>query len=334
MVEKQDIQNKKILIIGAGVIGTLYGWQLQKAGCEITHLIRKEKYDQYHSSGIQIKCLDLRSSSSNHVEERYLPIFVHSLSDFDEYDFIIVAVNSNQLEDVLVMLKKYSGSAHIVFLQNMRPGDDETIADYLDPSRYFIAYPFKAGGGRKDNLIDGVIFGMILTNTVIGEVDGSITSRIRLFHHLLKRANMNPKLISDIIPYIRTHYIWGAGCLAAYLKAGNYQNFQKADIIKESYLAMREAWQICIRQGINPKKVTPTKFYYLPFFVLIPFTQWIYRQRGMQEMFEGHVQHSPDEMKDMYFSLLALGKQLKVEMPTYAGYLPYVKEYFQLQDDN
>jgi 2-dehydropantoate 2-reductase len=330
MTEKHNIHNRKILILGAGVIGTLYGWQLQKSGCNVTHLIRKSKIDMYKSSGIQIRCLDLRTSKRSVIEEGYHPGFVDSLSKNEKYDFIIVAVNSNQLEDILHMLKNYSGTANIVFLQNMRPGDDELIAKYLDASRYFIAYPFKAGGGRKDNLIDGVIFGMPLTNTVIGEVNGQISDRVKEFSYLLKQANMNPKIITDIIPYIRTHYIWGAGCLAAYIKTGNYENFKQAEIIKESYLAMREGWNICVKQGINPKRVAPTKYYYLPFFMLVPFTQWIYRQPGMQEMFEGHVQHSTDEMKDMYFTLLALGKKFKVDMPIYESYLPYVKKYFNL----
>lgn len=318
----------EILIIGAGVIGTIYGWQLQKAGSQVTHLVRKSKIDRYKSSGIQMKCLDLRNSQSRVSEEGYSPNFVDSISDNDEYDFILVAVNSNQLEDVLIMLKTYQGKAHIVFLQNMRPGDDEVIGEHLDKTRYFIAYPFKAGGGRKENLIDGVIFGMPLTNTVIGEIDGAITNRVKEFNHLLKKADMNPKIIPDIIPYVRTHYVWGACCLAAYLKSGNYQNFQRAEIIKESYQAMRESWKICINQGINPKKVAPTKYYYLPFFILVPFTQWIYKQKGMREMFEGHVHHSPDEMKDMYYTLLDLGKKYKVDMPVYSGYLPYVEKYF------
>lgn len=330
MTEKQKIHDKKILIMGAGVIGTLYGWQLQNSGYQVTHLIRKSKIDFYKLSGLRMSCLDLRTSKGNVIEEGYHPSFVDSFSENDKYDFIIVAVNSNQLEEILLMLKNYSGIGNIVFLQNMRPGDDELIAEYLHPSRYFIAYPFKAGGGRKDNLIDGVIFGMPLTNTVVGEIDGHISDRVKEFSFLLKQANMNPKIITDIIPYIRTHYVWGACCLAAYLKAGNYQNFQRTELIKESYLAMREGWDICVRQGINPKKVAPTKYYFLPFFILVPFTQWIYRQRGMQEMFEGHVQHSPDEMKDMYFSLLALGKKYGVDMPVCESYLPYVEEYFNL----
>ena len=326
MKEKQNNHDKKILILGAGVIGTIYGWQLQKTGSSITHLVRKSKIDFYKSSGIQMKCLDLRNTQSREIEEGYYPNFVDSISDNGEYDFILVAVNSNQLEDVLHVLKAYQGKANIVFLQNMRLGDDELINEYLDSSRYFIAYPFKAGGGRIENKIDGVIFGMPMTNTVIGEVNGTISNRVTEFHRSLKKADMNPKIIKNIIPYVRTHYVWGACCLAAYLKAGNYQSFTQPEIIKESYLAMREGWEICIKQGINPKKVTPTKYYYLPFFILVPFTQWIYKQKGMREMFEGHVQHSPDEMKDMYFNLLQIGKKYGVNMPVYSGFLPYVEK--------
>lgn len=318
----------KILILGAGVIGTIYGWQLQKTGCSVSHLVRNSKIDLYKTSGIQMKCLDLRNSKSRVIEESYTPNFVDSISDHNDYDFILVAVNSNQLEDVLLILKAYKGKAEIVFLQNMRLGDDELIAEYLESSRYFISYPFKAGGGRTGNEIDGVIFGMSMTNTVIGEVNGTISNRTMEFRRLLKKADMNPKIIKDIIPYVRTHYVWGACCLSAYLKAGNYQGFNHPEIIKESYLAMREGWNICIKQGINPRKVTPTKYYYLPFFVLVPFTQWIYKKKGMREMFEGHVQHSPDEMKDMYFTLLQIGKKYEVEMPVYSGFLPYVEKYF------
>ncbi len=176
----------EILIIGAGVIGTIYGWQLQKAGCHVTHLVRKSKIELYKSSGILMKCLDLRNSKNRMIEEEYTPNFVETISDNNEFDFILVAVNSNQLEDILHMLNATQGKAHIVFLQNMRLGDDVLIAEHLDKSRYFIAYPFKAGGGRKENLVDGVIFGMPMTNTVIGEVDGIITNRVKEFYHLQK----------------------------------------------------------------------------------------------------------------------------------------------------
>jgi ketopantoate reductase len=317
----------KILVIGAGVIGVTYGWQLQKAGCDLTHLVRKQKIDRYKREGIQIRCLDLRKPGGKVIEECYQPNFVHDFSASDAYEYILVSVNSDQLVELLPELADRSGPATIVFLQNMRLGDDELIGQHLDRTRYLLAYPFKTGGGRTENFIDTVIFGMPVTDTVIGEVDGKGTPRVKALHQILKRANMNPRIIRDIVPYLRTHYVWAACCVAAYLKAGSYERFCQADIIKESYQAMRESWKICARQGINPHKVSPTRYYYLPLFLLVPLTRWLYRQNGMREMFEGHIQHSPREMKDMYFTLLNKGNQYGVEMPVFTGFQQYIVKF-------
>ncbi len=216
-----------------------------------------------------------------------------------------------------------------MFLQNLRLGDDEMIDQFLDKTKYVIAYPFKAGDGRTGDIIKTVIFGMNLSNTVLGARDGQVTQRVKTLYSMLKKAKMNPQIIPNIIPYVRTHYVWAACCVAAYIKAGTYDNFKKSDAIKESYLAMKEGWKICMKQGINPRKVAPTKHFYLPFFLLIPFTRWLYNQRGMREMFEGHVQHSPKEMEDMYFTLLVQGKKYGIKMPVYEGYQEYVSDYFR-----
>jgi ketopantoate reductase len=324
----------KILTIGVGVIGTTYSWQLQKAGFDLTHFVRRNRIGEYKEQGIKIRCLDLRKSDGVESEEIYQPKFVDDFSVNDGYDYIIVSVNSNQLADLLPELSLKSGSATIVFLQNMRIGDDGLIDNYLDKSQYIIAYPFKAGGGREKNTIETVIFGLKLSNTVIGEKDGQVTERVRIIYKMLEQANMNPKIIRNIIPYIRTHYVWAACSVAAYIKAGTYARFTENASIVESYLAMREGWEICIKQGINPKKVTPTKHYYLPFFLLVPFTRWLYNKKGMREMFEGHVKHSPEEMKDMYFTLLAQGKKHGIRMPVYEGYQKYVVDYFREMDEH
>jgi ketopantoate reductase len=270
VTRKQSKEKKrftmKILTIGVGVIGTTYSWQLQKAGFDITHFVRGNKIDEYKDQGIKMRCLDLRKRGGVVVEECYRPDFVGDFSANDGYEYILVSVNSYQLADLLPTLDSKSGNATIVFLQNMRIGDDELISQHLDRARYIIAYPFKAGGGRTGNVINSVIFGLSLSNTVLGEVDGKTTQRVRRLHRMFQKADMNPQIIPDIIPYIRTHYIWGACCLAAYLKAGNYERFKQDDLIQESYLAMREGWEICVRQGINPRNVVPTKYYYLPFF--------------------------------------------------------------------
>ena len=122
----------KILTIGIGVIGTTYAWQLQKAGYDLTHLVRKHKLKQCQAEGLQIRCLDLRKPGGVFVEECYRPNFVDDFSANDGYDYFLVSVNSNQLAELLPVLNAKSGSATIVFLQNMRLGDDELISQNLD----------------------------------------------------------------------------------------------------------------------------------------------------------------------------------------------------------
>ena len=37
----------KTLMVGTGVIGTIYGWALAEAGVDITHYVRQGKKEQY-----------------------------------------------------------------------------------------------------------------------------------------------------------------------------------------------------------------------------------------------------------------------------------------------
>jgi ketopantoate reductase len=317
-----------ILVIGAGVIGTTYSWQLSLAGFNLAHLVRESKKDYYRENGIAIKCLDQRHGRKKTIQTVYRPDIVTNLEAKNSYDYIIVSVNSQQLKDILPFLKERSGVSTVVFLQNMRLGEDELIETYLPHSCYIIAYPFKAGGGRDNSGIDIVIFGNALSNTVLGEKDGKITPHLRQLESMLRKADMNPKIITNIIPYIRTHYIWAAASIGSYLKAGSYRKFTSYRIIKESYLAMREGWKICEKQGINPHSVAPTCYYYLPLWLMVPFTQIMYRDEGMRRMFEGHIRHSPEEMNTMYYDVLKLGNSMGIDMRHYAGFKPYVDDYF------
>ncbi|MEE1236835.1 MAG: 2-dehydropantoate 2-reductase N-terminal domain-containing protein, partial [Turicibacter sp.] len=49
----------RIMILGLGVIGTIYGYTFQKAGHNVEHFIRKNKRDCIHKK-VDIKMLDGR----------------------------------------------------------------------------------------------------------------------------------------------------------------------------------------------------------------------------------------------------------------------------------
>ena len=320
----------KILVIGTGVIGTTYSYQLHRAGHEMTHLVRAEKKSACEKDGIAIRCLDMRGGKPMTEQTVFRPAFIDTLSRDADFDYIIVSVNSQQLKDIIPLLAGYTGRAHIVFLQNIRPGEEQLIGAHLDIARYFLAYPFMAGGGRDGLAIDSVIFGDFLSNTKLGEVDGRVTPRLRAFKTALAEAGMKPRITRKIIPYVRTHYIWAAASLGAYMKAGSFSRFvEGTSFIRESYIAMRQAMETCKKEGINPYSVSPTVFFYAPLFILAPFTARSYRSEAMRRMWEGHISHSPEEMRIMYFDVLREGDRLGVGMPAYRAFEPHVTRFLE-----
>ncbi len=131
---------------------------------------------------------------------------------------------------------------------------------------------------------------------------------------------MNPTISNNIRGYLMSHFIWAAANVAAYMKAGSYPRFSTdSTIITDMYLAVREGFEICRVRGVDPARLSPTCYYYLPLWLLVPFTRWLYRQDALRRMFEGHVLHSPDEMKDMVRVMLKSAHDLNVSTPTLRG---------------
>jgi 2-dehydropantoate 2-reductase len=44
----------KLLVVGTGVIGTIYRWALAEAGHDVTHLVRLEVYAERLRSGARV----------------------------------------------------------------------------------------------------------------------------------------------------------------------------------------------------------------------------------------------------------------------------------------
>jgi 2-dehydropantoate 2-reductase len=53
----------KTLIVGAGVIGVIYGWALYKAGMDVSHFVRPGKVNQFQD-GVTLDLLDERKGDT------------------------------------------------------------------------------------------------------------------------------------------------------------------------------------------------------------------------------------------------------------------------------
>lgn len=306
----------KILIYGAGIIGCTYGWQLSKAGHDITVLVRENKKKLIEENGINIHCTDYRGRTKQIEQIIFHPKVIDNLSPDNDYEYIIVSVTCIHLKEILPILSRSAGKAHILFFQNMWNDFDE-ISNHLSPNQYFFGFPFIAGGGRDAKSINSIISGSKYSKTMLGEMDGKITPRIQKIAKVMESANMKPFISEQIVNWLMPHYAFIVGISVGIIKTGGTMKsfIEDREVIKDAIMAIREGFHICSVRGINPKKEKVNKLYYLPLFISIPVVKKIFKDESMRLMFEGYLKNSSDEIRKMLESVIESGEKYGYEIP-------------------
>ena len=103
-----------VLLIGSGVVGSVYGSQLVAAGHRLSVLVRPKDAD----SGRRVLTVcDIEDGTHQRVE--FEPV---SSVGFQEYDLVLVAVRADQLGSSFATLSQLSGEPHVVFFGNNPDG--------------------------------------------------------------------------------------------------------------------------------------------------------------------------------------------------------------------
>ncbi|NLO40651.1 MAG: ketopantoate reductase family protein, partial [Ruminiclostridium sp.] len=105
----------RILIYGAGVIGSIFAGKLAVSGEDVTVLARGKRVEELQQCGIILTTAD-----SNHDEAIPVKVIEHLAPD-DLFDYIIVVMQRTQVDSVLPILSK-NCSKNIVFVVNTAAG--------------------------------------------------------------------------------------------------------------------------------------------------------------------------------------------------------------------
>jgi ketopantoate reductase len=318
-----------VLIVGAGVIGATYAWQMSLVGDEVTILVRPGKREQYEQNRIRIRCADERKRPVEKIETMFRPRVVEEFSPADGHDLVLVCVKSHQLDPLLPRLAAGAGRADILFFQNNWRGD-EKIRDCLPNGQYLFGFSRLVGGWRTENTIECVIFNAPGMSTMLGEKDGESTPRLKTIADSIRRAGLKPEISRQILGWLATHYVEYLGAVAAILKAGSTQAFaQDGGLVREAILATRGGLAVCRAHGIDIGKAAPfnLRLYALPLALLVPLAKAQYQAPNIQEFFQENITHGMDELAVQYYSVLEEGHQRGVAMPCLEAFEPYYRPY-------
>jgi len=299
----------KILIYGAGIIGSVYAARLHEAGSDVTLLARGGHYESLKENGVVIK------NTLTGIQTRSIVPLIQQLNPGDFYDLIIVTVRLDQVETVMPFLKGNDVCPLIMFMLN-NPGSVKKLTNELASKHIILGFP-GVGGTYKDNVINYIQIGQ--QNTTIGEIKGEISVCIKEIKVLFERAGFKVVISSNMQAWLITHAIFVV-CVAAAIVKENGDSIQlgrKKDSVAMMVRSVREGFSACKVLGMP---IAPANLKTI--FLSMP--QWfsvIYWQRAMKGKIgtlaiAPHAVAAKDEMQLLAKKVLTIVHSSSVSTPT------------------
>ena len=242
----------KVLVYGAGVIGTLYAAKLQLGGHHVTVLARGARLADIRNFGLVIENIlsGVRSTAKVETTEQLCPD--------DEYDVALITVRRDQLASVIPALSDNRRVPTIVFMLNNPLGTQELI-DALGGDRVLLGFP-GAGGTRDGNLVS---YSLIAQQpTTLGELSTRRTDRLLGIVAAFRGSGFPSKTSRDMDAWLKAHAFFVTAVSGAiYLAGGNCHRLSEED-------ATLGLMTKGVREGFNAVKALGLKVFPLPLRVL------------------------------------------------------------------
>ena len=297
-----------ILVYGAGVIGSVYAARLQQAGYNVSLLARGQRAVSLRTHGIQLENASTGKKTTTQVA------VVEQLAPTDRYDVVIVAVRLNQLDSILPVLAANHEIPTLLFLLSNPAGLRQF--EELDPQRVVPGFPV-VGGVRKGDVVHYMAHRPV--PTMLGEVDGRVTPRLRQLAAVFKQAGFTVKLSPDIQTWLKTHAIMDMGIIivAVMMTGGSAQLARSrrnvvmlVQAIREGLLALR-----ALGTPLTPFSLTML-FLWFPSFLTVILFQSLLRTRLSVLGIDAHLGDDREEIRQVAREIMAQLRSSPLATPT------------------
>lgn len=272
----------KIMVLGAGVQGTLYGVRLAREGHDVTLIAHAARAAELRQRGAIIE-----DALSGRTETARLAIEEH-LVPTAEAAVCLVTVRREQIQEVLSDLAAATAISRIVFMVNHANGS-ESIFNALSRSRVVLSFPGAAGS--IDNGVDRYV--------EIKQQPTAVESSAPDIVSLFRGAGFRVTRVSDMDAWLRRHAVFVTAVAGAlYEEGGDAGRLAASPEGVSTFIeAVREGWAALDRQHVQAAPValrTIISSVPLPFAISY-WSRLLGSERG-DLYFAQHARHAPVEM--------------------------------------
>ncbi|GIO59556.1 hypothetical protein J43TS9_11300 [Paenibacillus cineris] len=183
---------KRLLIFGAGIVGSIYALRFAQSGLDVTLLARGKRLKALQKNG-------LRYNDHGTIKQMSIKT-IGKLEDDDIYDFIFVPVRFDQADSALSAIKN-NQSQTIVTLTNTIGYESwlDIVGDRLLPG-----FP-GAGGDMKEDVLYAQFGSEKHQGTIFGEINGQTSERVKELAEILETAGLHYEIQHDMYAFHVSH---------------------------------------------------------------------------------------------------------------------------------
>jgi 2-dehydropantoate 2-reductase len=280
----------RLLIYGAGVIGSTYAVYFSKAGYDVSVYARGKRLEALQTKGLHY----LEKNEIQKVDVRILS----NLADDDIYDFIFLTVRENQLYEALEELKSNQSKCIITMVNSI--DDYHKWENVCGRDRILPAFP-GAGGRIKDDILDSALTPWIVQPTTFAELSGRRTERTESLSKIFKKAHIPYQMVDDMHIWQLCHLAMVVPIADAYYEAENPLKVGKelkvmtrtARRLKRNFHFLKEHLGV-----LSPNKMN--MFLFIPQPILVIGLSFVFCSSFGEKFMYEHSIKAPDEMRQLH----------------------------------
>ena len=292
----------RILIYGAGVIGSLYAVLFAETGYDTSIYARGKRLEFLKKNGLLYK--------KNQKIRRAEATILGELSDNDAYDFILLTVRENQLYEALAELKNNKSNIIVTMVNSL--DSYKKWEDIVGKGRILPAFPGAGGSINNDGILDAALTPRMIQPTTFAEISGNKSERTKQFSEILRHAHIPYQKVTDMHLWQLCHLAMVVPIADAYYESDDPEKVEKEwKIMRKTAERLKRNFNFLRKQKgkLSPWKMNIFRFLPLPFLAIM-LAVTFGSSFGDKFMYQ-HAMKAPDEMRELHKQFYAYMKRMK-----------------------
>lgn len=281
----------RVLVLGSGVIGSVYAAGLLGAGHDVVLLARGQRLLDLQRSGLVLHRADTDEWTTQPVEA------VADVAGQAPFGLVLVPVQRTQLASVLPRVTAMDDDSDVVFFGNYSGREEELIAGL--GHRALLGFP-AVGGIRAGAVVRYVPISR--QRTMLGEPNGKLTSRVRQIAGVLTESGFATSSSTRMQAWLLGHaaFIAPIGCALRLVDTDARRLAADQRLLRLVVLSTRQAFRALESQGSVELPANLRALYLrLPVAWAVAYWRRVLDGPRGELWFAAHTRAAPEEMAQL-----------------------------------